>query len=414
MTTEQTSAAHAVAPAADAALPALITLDPQQYTAAVYAPFRERLDSAKAAAAEVKYDIATTAGMKTACEWRARFRDLRVGAEKARKERKAPILEIGKLLDSRYKEFEAEIEPLETRFDADIKAEEARKEAERAERARIERERIEGLQRNIAEIRAYADRAAGQSSEHISDLVAVLLPLVIGAERFGEFAQQAETAKRETLERLCQLRDTAKAQEEEQARLKAEREELQRLRVEQAERERQEAARRAEEERQAKAAREAEETRLREERSRQEAELRAQREAQESELRRQREEQAAAERVAREAREAEEKRLADERAEVLRQQQELLRAQEALVEQKRAAEAPQPPEPVECEPAPPAAAERSNVISMPAPKPRESLPSDMQIIGALALHYRVHESKVVEWLLDMDLSAASQKIAANL
>jgi putative phage-type endonuclease len=33
-----------------------------------------------------------------------------------------------------------------------------------------------------------------------------------------------------------------------------------------------------------------------------------------------------------------------------------------------------------------------------------SRPSDHELIGVLALHYRVHESKVVEWLLQVDLS----------
>ena len=33
----------------------------------------------------------------------------------------------------------------------------------------------------------------------------------------------------------------------------------------------------------------------------------------------------------------------------------------------------------------------------------KSRPTDGEIIGVLALHYRVHESEVVEWLLDMDL-----------
>lgn len=35
-------------------------------------------------------------------------------------------------------------------------------------------------------------------------------------------------------------------------------------------------------------------------------------------------------------------------------------------------------------------------------------PTDAEIIGVLALHYRVHESKVIEWLLDVDLDAASR------
>lgn len=43
----------------------------------------------------------------------------------------------------------------------------------------------------------------------------------------------------------------------------------------------------------------------------------------------------------------------------------------------------------------------------PAKAPR---PADDQIIDVLSQHYRVHESKVLEWLLDMDLEAAGQRI----
>ena len=41
---------------------------------------------------------------------------------------------------------------------------------------------------------------------------------------------------------------------------------------------------------------------------------------------------------------------------------------------------------------------------------KASRPSDSMIIGILSAHYRVHESKVVEWLLDMDLKAASDNL----
>lgn len=38
-------------------------------------------------------------------------------------------------------------------------------------------------------------------------------------------------------------------------------------------------------------------------------------------------------------------------------------------------------------------------------------PSDSEIISVLTLHYRVHESKVIEWLLDMDLQDASKRLS---
>jgi hypothetical protein len=37
-------------------------------------------------------------------------------------------------------------------------------------------------------------------------------------------------------------------------------------------------------------------------------------------------------------------------------------------------------------------------------------PTDMQLIEALALHFRVHESKILEWLYDLDLDEAEAEI----
>jgi putative phage-type endonuclease len=62
----------------------------------------------------------------------------------------------------------------------------------------------------------------------------------------------------------------------------------------------------------------------------------------------------------------------------------------------------------------------------PAPAPIERMhirpsfanrnvrPTDSDIIKVLALHYRVHESKIVEWLLDMDLNGESELLAQNI
>lgn len=61
---------------------------------------------------------------------------------------------------------------------------------------------------------------------------------------------------------------------------------------------------------------------------------------------------------------------------------------------------------------PPAVAAAKNVKArggvFPAARTR---PTDDQIIDAISLHFRVHESKVIEWLLTMDLKAASDRMA---
>jgi len=46
-------------------------------------------------------------------------------------------------------------------------------------------------------------------------------------------------------------------------------------------------------------------------------------------------------------------------------------------------------------------------------KANATRPTDTEIVDVLALHYRVHESKVLEWLLAMDLDAVSASIEAD-
>lgn len=63
----------------------------------------------------------------------------------------------------------------------------------------------------------------------------------------------------------------------------------------------------------------------------------------------------------------------------------------------------------------------SAMPAKPAPKPhfatpvaavqaRPTRPTDEQIIATLALHYRVHESKIVAWLLEIDLESLSKSL----
>jgi hypothetical protein len=357
----------------------ILKMDPERYTAAVFQPFRAQLDAIKAEGAAVTFEIQTTAGMSIAVAWRRKFRELRVEAEKARKERKAPILEIGRLLDAKAKDLEAEILPLEDRFDVAIKAEEARREEERkAEEAR-ERARVEQIQNRIAELRgalgavAYG-AASGLIAEHIADLVKVPVEM----SEFAEFTGHAQVAKDETLAKLREQLAATIAREEqaekeklvreaEEARLKAEREQLERDR-----------AAHAEEERQAAAAR-----------AKVDAEARAKREAEEAELRRQREE------------------LAKQQAEVDRQRRE----QEARDEAARQAEARKHREAENIAKAQ-AAAERDRQTQIRA----QRRPSDDQIVEALCKAFRSlkpTEDEVIEWVATFDAEdARSRRLVA--
>jgi hypothetical protein len=229
----------------------------------------------------VIYDVATTKGMTEAKEARAAIRAPRFEVERIRKEAKAPILALGKKLDSEAARITKELLTLEEPVDEVIKAEEARKETERQAKIAAEIKRVADLQERVAELRGnqFLIPANGSAliAEHIADLEAAQVD-----ETFQEFRQQAEDAKAAGLARLRELHAAAVAHEAEAERIRQEREELARLRAEQARRDAEAAEQRAEAERQARI-----------ERERLEAEARVRREAEEAELRRQREEEAA-------------------------------------------------------------------------------------------------------------------------
>jgi colicin import membrane protein len=314
--------------------------------------------------ASVVYDVTTTKGMTDARAARAAIREPRYEIERIRKSAKAPILALGKKLDSEAARITGELEKLEAPIDGAIKAEEDRKEQERLARIAAEEKRVADLQQRVAYLRGNQTLSASSGSaliaEHISDLEGEAVD-----ESLQEFQQQGADAKTAGLARLRDLLAAAQAHEAEQARIKAEREELAKLRQAEQERQAAERARIAEEERAARVARDAET-------ARQNAELRRQREEQEAEATR-----------VREANAAEERRLSEERAALAREQEALRKAQEPP---------PAPP------PAPPAPVSRRGV-AVPVPKAEE-------IIDVLSKHYRARPDTIIEWLRAIDWKQA--------
>jgi|GEM_PF-3640610 len=163
----------------------LITLDPARYVAEVFKPFRTKFDALKAEAALIHFkddrlydephkyvDISTTAGMAVAVKYRAAFRDdVRIDGEKARVERKAPILMIGKLLDSEYKTLAGDAAPYEAMFDDAIKSEEGRKEAIKQAKIAAERERQERVNALISVLAMLPVVHAHASAAELADVL---------------------------------------------------------------------------------------------------------------------------------------------------------------------------------------------------------------------------------------------------
>lgn len=338
----------------------LITIEPAKYVELVFEPFAKRLADAKTLAAAAEFDVTTTAGMAVAVKYRATFREIRVASEKARKERKAPILEIGKLLDTRQKEIEAEIEPFESRFDAAIKAEEARKEAEKQAKAAAEKIRVDGIRAKIDEIKDCVVVGMGRSSSELESAISELETTEITLDEYGEFADEALASQASTVAKLKEMLTAQLAHEAEQARIAAEREALERQRAELAEQERKAAEARAEQEAKDRAERErvAEEQRviqvraatvMREQQAEHEARMAAQQaeiDRQQAEINRakaeqeciERERQAAIEaeaRAKREAAEAEAARIAQAEADRIFAEQEAQRIAAEAAEEER-------------------------------------------------------------------------------
>lgn len=233
----------------------LITLKPEKYVAEVFAPFKKSLAKAIKECATIKYDITTTAGMEVAIKARAMFRTIRLNSEKTRKERKAPITEIGKLLDSKANELKAEIVPHEDKYDADIQAEVTRKEVEKQRKIDEERARVEKIENLIQNIRNVPLTLADASAALIREQSNAWSETLLDPDVYQEQIEDAINAVNGTIIELGKLHQRAVEREAAEAKAESDRKELERLRLESEQREREAAqARKDEAERQQKIA----------------------------------------------------------------------------------------------------------------------------------------------------------------
>lgn len=291
----------------------------------------------------------------------------KVARDDANKFAKAVIAEAGRLCSI--------IEPEEGRlFDLRKQWDDAR-EAEKQAKIDAEEKRLRAHQERVLYLRGSPNISSMSPPELIAEHISDLESEVVDAT-MQEYEQQAREAKATGLSRLRDMHAAAVSRVAEQERIKAERAELEALRAAQAKRDTEERARIAAEENAAKLAREEELRVQRAEQDRIDAELKAKRDADAAEIRAQRDKQeqdAAIER----------KRLADERAAFDKEQAEARRVAEEAERVKR---------------------EQARLASL-------KKPADSEIIGVLAQHYNAPSSKVVEWILSMDLSDEEQSAA---
>lgn len=180
----------------------------------------------KAHPKDVACNVSTVAGMKLAIAGRAAWREPRIALEKARKAAKAPVLALGRDIDAFARSLETKLLEGETHYDDQIKAEEARREAERQERIRKEAERVAGIRDRINEaFVSVPSMMDGSSSPELVDEIKRMVALEVDAS-YQELAGEAALAKDAALATLRRMQEKAAAREEETARLQQEREAL--------------------------------------------------------------------------------------------------------------------------------------------------------------------------------------------
>lgn len=199
-------------------------------TEAALATLRERY-------AGIEYEVATPEGMQLAKSGRKELRGYRTGLEKARKAEKEDALRLCQTIDSEARRITDELRALEDPIAKQIDDEQRRIDEEREAKIRAEEERVEKIKTRIEDIRCAVEPIAWDTpSRDIGIVITQIADLVID-ESFAEFESPAEDAKVATLARLRDMRDAAKAREEDEARRKAEQEELERRRAEEESRE---------------------------------------------------------------------------------------------------------------------------------------------------------------------------------
>jgi hypothetical protein len=208
-----------------------------QNTLVEYSPIEAALNQFRGRYAGRVYDVTTAAGMKDARAARMEVRSARTELERVRKSIKEPALRRCQLIDSEAKRITAALVEIEDPIDECIKAEETRKEREKAEREAAEKRRVDEIQARITALHRAPNW--GDGSAEIKQAIAEIEAVTITEDKFFEFGLAAEAVKFNTLSTLRAALATVleKEQAAELARIAREAEE-QRIAAERAEHER--------------------------------------------------------------------------------------------------------------------------------------------------------------------------------
>lgn len=174
---------------------------------------------AKTHPANLVVDVTTPKGMAEAVAARRAWREPRVAVENARKQAKAPILELGRELDAFAAGLTTRLLAGEKNYDEQIAVEVERKEALKREAAEKEAQRVQAIKDAIA--MRFASKPARLFSADATTLGDVILAMVaepIDVATYAEFEPDARQAQATALDVLRGMQATAQAREEEQER----------------------------------------------------------------------------------------------------------------------------------------------------------------------------------------------------
>lgn len=190
-----------------------IATKPMSIKDTVLAQFKDTEAGLKAMAEkyrDVVYVVTESKGMADAKAARADLRDNgRRMLTRTEASVKADVNELKKVMGDEVERLIGIVKPVEDAIDAQIKAEETRKAEEKAKRDREEADRKAAHRTNIEQLKAYVDKAEGQSVESIEKAIAVLGDMTFGPE-WEEFAQEAEAACLATVQRLLAMVESEK------------------------------------------------------------------------------------------------------------------------------------------------------------------------------------------------------------
>lgn len=186
----------------------------------------------------VLYEVDTPLGMAHAKAARKAIRDPRYELERIRKEAKAPLLALGKRLDSEATRITNVLLELENPIHEQIQFEQDRIEKEKLAEAAAEAARVDAINKRIEELRNWPVRATGKHSSEVDQMLQTATDYVVTATDFAERTPEAKSALMASISALQGIHQAALNQEAEAERIRLGMLELAQMKAQAAERER--------------------------------------------------------------------------------------------------------------------------------------------------------------------------------